>query len=129
MLICRESLLCGGRVAEREPRSGRLMYLWTQKEAKGASRHPPPVSAHAEPHDLTGDASCVGPGHSPFGNGWLPELLCPLQKGCFPSFSPVMEVLFHRGHHQENAVGSRARAQDPSNLTHGMSENITQSKE
>lgn len=42
MLICRESLWCGGRAAEGEPRSCHLMYLWTQNEAKGVSSPPPP---------------------------------------------------------------------------------------
>lgn len=84
MLICRESLLCGGRAAEGEPRSGHWMYSWTQKEARGALGRTPPPPAHAEPHDLTGAASCVGPGRSLVGNGRLPQLLCPPEKGHFP---------------------------------------------
>lgn len=40
-----------------------------------------------------------------------------------------MKVLFHGGHHRENAVGGRDRVEDPSNLTPRMSENIPPSKE
>lgn len=47
----------------------------------------------------------------------------------FPSYSSIMEALFHCDDHWENAVGSRDRAEDPYNLTHRISENITQSKE
>ena len=46
-----------------------------------------------------------------------------------PLYSPVMEILFHRGRHWENAVRGRDRAEDPYNVTHRMSENVTQSQE
>lgn len=60
MLICRESLLCGGRATEEEPRSWHLTYPWIQKELEDAQRRTTP-----ETHDLAGDDSCVSRGHSP----------------------------------------------------------------
>lgn len=38
-------------------------------------------------------------------------------------------MLFGRGYHWENTVDGRDQAQDPCNLTHRMSENITHGKE
>ena len=77
MLICRESLLCGGKAAEEEPRGCHLMCLWYIKNwwkmLKAAPVPPPLVSAHAEIQDLTGRCH-VGPGQSQVWNGSSPSL-------------------------------------------------------
>lgn len=41
----------------------------------------------------------------------------------------IMVMRFGCGHHWQNTVGGRDQAQDPGNLTHRMSEDITQGKE
>lgn len=43
--------------------------------------------------------------------------------------SPVVEMSVHCGHRWAKAGGGRDRAEDPRNLTHRMSENVTQSQE
>lgn len=152
MLICRESLFCGGKAAEEEPRGCHLMCLryiknWW-KMLKAAPAPPSLVSAHAEIQDLTGRCF-VGPGQSLVWNGSSPSLstweegfslkVCLDAGGCCctcawlhsfsPLYSPVMEMFVHCGHHWAKAGGGRDWAEHPCNLTHRMSENVTQSQE
>lgn len=65
MLICRESLWCGARAAEEEPRSCHSLSSRRRGELmEDAENHTPPVSAPAETGDWTGGCR-VGPGQSP----------------------------------------------------------------
>ena len=153
MLICRESLLCGGKAAEEEPRGCHLMCLWYIKNWwKMLKAALSPLCLHM-PRFRTLQESVTWV----LARAWFEMAhrhLCPLEKRAFPwkcvrmlvgacvrtgtctwlhsfppLYSPVTEMFVHCGHHWENAESGRYRAEDPCNLTRRMSENVTQSQE
>lgn len=60
MLICRESLLCGGCTAEEELRNCLSIFAWIYGEYKEAWNHAQP-SSHAETQESKMEGAVVGP--------------------------------------------------------------------